>query len=47
MFKKSRFAFLLVALAIVPVSRSAGSGTCVTFETYVLGTKENLPRREP
>ena len=30
-------------LPIVPVSRPAGSGTRVTFETYVLGTKENLP----
>jgi phosphate transport system substrate-binding protein len=30
-------------LAIVPVSRPAGSGTRVTFETYVLGAKEGLP----
>ncbi len=29
-------------LKIVPVSRPAGSGTRVTFETYILGTKEAL-----
>jgi phosphate transport system substrate-binding protein len=29
-------------LTIVPVSRPAGSGTRVTFETYVLGTKETV-----
>ena len=29
-------------LAIVPVSRPAGSGTRVTFEQYVLGTKESI-----
>ncbi len=30
-------------LPIVPVSRPDGSGTRVTFEMYVLGTKENIP----
>jgi phosphate transport system substrate-binding protein len=29
-------------LAIVPVSRPAGSGTRVTFETYILGGKESI-----
>jgi phosphate transport system substrate-binding protein len=29
-------------LPIVPVSRPAGSGTRVTFETFILGTKESI-----
>ena len=34
-------------LLITPVSRPPGSGTRISFEQYVLGTKENIPQGKP